>query len=87
MGAKLGNVTERIKLVTNAISEERRQSVRLKLYNDNLGGTALQWDGVVPCVEPHCPPSVSTIVMDDLLEVIDFKKVIMIVTERLKQYH
>ena len=72
---KQAHLEDMIKVVQNAISEERRNEVRLKLDNENLGGTALQWDGVEPCEEPNCPPVINTIVMDDLLEVINFKRV------------
>ncbi|ELT97437.1 hypothetical protein CAPTEDRAFT_221435 [Capitella teleta] len=74
---EIGGFQDLITVVQNAISNERH-SVEMREYADNQGGVSLTDEFADPwCEGPECPAHTRTIVMDDLLEVMNFDEAIM----------
>ena len=71
---KLSNLEDKIIAIRNVISDTRKM-VSLKTFKDNHGGT--QVSNLEPCFHVRCMPSVKAIHMDDLLEVVHFKKAVI----------
>ncbi|KAK2153885.1 hypothetical protein LSH36_282g03048 [Paralvinella palmiformis] len=72
--AQIGGLLDKITVLQNAISDSRKKYF-LKLWPDNQGGVSLVMENPNPDSEK--PPSVSTMYMDDLLEVITFNKALI----------
>jgi len=71
-----------IVLVVNPVSDARGEFI-MDVPEGNQGGASLRFGSSIPCEDDlgdptSCPSnSTSTIVMDDLLEVVDFRRAVM----------
>ena len=75
---RIANISDRIIAIQNAVSDTR-EIFFLKMWSNNQGGGSLQMRNPNPdCEDEECrPPKAWTIYMDDLLEVVNFKKAII----------
>ena len=70
-------IVDQVIAVANAVSD-RRETLELRVPAENRGGAVLtDYDADKYCTEPDCAPHAETILMDDLLEVTNFKRAIV----------
>ena len=72
--AQMENVADRISVVHNAVADVRMIAT-IRRTGDNQGDTRIELN-YEPCIGA-CPPAVNTILLDDLLEIIQFQRAVM----------